>query len=53
MPSLVDGPAADAYVSTGELPARELVHQAHPGYGPLDPTAGPGVNVSIRQDQIA
>jgi hypothetical protein len=39
MPSLVDGPAGDAYVSTGELPDRELVERI--------------VNVSIRQDQIA
>ncbi len=57
MPSLVDGPAGDAYISIGELPSRELVerlvHQADAGYGPLDLTAGPIVNVSIRQDQIA
>ncbi len=36
MPSLVDGPAGDAYVSTGELPDRELVerlvHEAHDRY---------------------
>jgi hypothetical protein len=47
MPSLIDGTAGDAYVSTGELPERELVD------GPPDLPGGPIVNVSVRQDQIA